>query len=134
MNDLETQFSGLVGLTIDERKSLMKMGNKSEAFCRQTMSLLAQNPRLVPASVPVVDSQQLLGAVDQLRPRMQRLQRLGERVTDTEMAAGSAVMRTALQGYALLKVSGQNQGLVALRETIGTRFSRKPRVVEAKAA
>lgn len=134
LNELETQLSGLVGLTIDERKSLMKMGNKSEAFCRQTVSLLGLNPQMVPASLHLTDSQQLLGGMDQLRPRMQRLQRLGERMTDTDMAAGATVMRTALQGYALLKVSGKNQGLEALRETLGTRFSRKPRVVVAKAA
>lgn len=134
LNELEMQFSGLVGLTIDERKSLMKMGNKSEAFCRQTVSLLGQNPQMVPASLHLADSQQLLGGMDQLRPRMQRLQRLGERMTDTDMAAGATVMRTALQGYALLKVSGKNQGLEALRETIGARFSRKPKVVVAKAA
>ena len=65
---------------------------------------------------------------------MQRLQRLGERVVDTDMAAGAVVMRTALQGYALLKVSGKNQGLEGLRETVGERFARKPRVTEAKAA
>ena len=50
------------------------------------------------------------------------------------MAAGAAIMQTALQGYALLKVSGRNQGLESLRETIGVRFARKPKPVEAKAA
>ena len=134
LSELETQFDGLIGLTNDERRALMKMGSKSETFCRQTMSLLVQNPQLVPASVPLATSQQLLGAMDQLRPRMQRLQRLGERVVDTDMAAGATVMRTALQGYALLKVSGKNQGLEGLRETVGERFARKPRVTEAKAA
>ena len=70
--ELETQFSALIGLTNDERRALTKMGSKSETFCRQTMSLLAQNPQLVPASLPLATSQQLLGAMDQLRPRMSR--------------------------------------------------------------
>lgn len=134
LSELETQFAGLIGLTNDERRALMKMGNKSETFCRQTMSLLSQNPQLVPPSLPLATSQQLLDAMDELRPRMQRLQRLGERVVDTDMAAGATVMRTALQGYALLKVSGKNQGLEGLRETVGERFARKPRAAEAKAA
>jgi len=134
LSELETQFAGLIGLTNDERRALMKMGNKSETFCRQTMSLLSQNPQLVPPSLPLATSQQLLDAMDELRPRMQRLQRLGERVVDTDMAAGATVMRTALQGYALLKVSGKNQGLEGLRETVGERFARKPRAMEAKAA
>jgi len=134
ITELETQFAGLVGLTADQRRMLTKMGNKSEAFCRQTISLLGQNPQLVPESVRLADSRQLLAALDELRPRMQRLQRLGERIADTDTAVGSAVMQTALQGYALLKVTGRNQGLEALRESVGERFARKPRTPEAKAA
>ena len=134
ITELETQFAGLVGLTADQRRALTKMGNKSEAFCRQTMSLLGQNPQLVPESVRLADSRQLLEALDELRPRMQRLQRLGERIADTDTAVGSAVMQTALQGYALLKVTGRNQGLEGLRESVGERFARKPRTPEAKAA
>lgn len=134
ITELETQFAGLVGLTVGQRRTLTKMGNKSEAFCRQTMSLLGQNPQLVPESVRLADSRQLLAALDELRPRMQRLQRLGERIADTDTAVGSAVMQTALQGYALLKVTGRNQGLEALRESVGERFARKPRTPEAKAA
>jgi len=134
LTELETQFAGLVGLTADQRRALTKMGNKSEAFCRQTMSLLGQNPQLVPESVRLADSRQLLEALDELRPRMQRLQRLGERIADTDTAVGSAVMQTALQGYALLKVTGRNQGLEGLRESVGERFARKPRTPEAKAA
>jgi len=134
LTELETQFAGLVGLTADQRRALTKMGNKSEAFCRQTMSLLGQNPQLVPESVRLADSRQLLEALDDLRPRMQRLQRLGERIADTDTAVGSAVMQTALQGYALLKVTGRNQGLEGLRESVGERFARKPRTPEAKAA
>jgi hypothetical protein len=76
----------------------------------------------------------LLEALDELRPRMQRLQRLGERIVDTDTAVGAAVMQTALQGYALLKVSGRSQGLEALRESVGVRFARRTRPPEAKAA
>ena len=134
LSELETQFAGLIGLTNDERRALMKMGSKSETFCRQTMSLLVQNPQLVPASVPLATSQQLLDAMDELRPRMQRLQRLGERVVDTDMAAGATVMRTALQGYALLKVSGKNQGLDGLRKELSSRWSKTRRAAEPAVA
>ncbi|MEO7324352.1 MAG: hypothetical protein ABIW82_05950, partial [Dokdonella sp.] len=63
-----------------------------------------------------------------------RLQRLSERSNDTGLALGSDVMATALQGYALLKVVGKNQGLEALRKSLGTRFSRSSRQPETKAA
>ena len=111
-----------------------KMGEKSETFCRQTLSLLEQNPQVVPPSVVVADAKADLVALDQWRPRMLRLQRLGERAADTGTALGSDVMATALQGYALLKVVGKNQGLEGLRQSLGTRFRRSSRPAERKAA
>ena len=38
-------------------------------------------------------------------------------------------MQVASQGYALLKVSGRNQGLEGLRKDLGTRFAKSPRQV-----
>ena len=73
-------------------------------------------------------------ALDRLRPRMQRLQRLAERGADSETALGSDIMRCALDGYALLKVAGRNQGLEGLRKELGTRFAKTSRVPEEKPA
>ena len=103
------------------------MGDKSETFCRQTLNVLMQNPQIVPPSVNVRGAEADMVALDRLRPRLQRLQRLTERATDTEIALGSDVMNCALQGYALLKVSGKNQGLEGLRRELGTRFAKSPR-------
>jgi hypothetical protein len=43
-------------------------------------------------------------------------------------------MTTALQGYALLRVSGKNQGLEGLRKELGARFAKGPRQAEATPA
>ena len=78
-----------------------------------------------------------------LLPRRRRLsparrrwlrRRLSEKVTDTGTALGSDVMSTALEGYALLKVIGKRQGLTALRDSLGTRFVKRSRATEEKAA
>lgn len=132
--EIESQLSGLVALTMDQRKSLTKMGEKSETFCRQTLSLLDQNRQVVPPSIGLEDAMSDMLTLDQLRPRLQRLLRLGERAADTESALGNDVMVTSLQGYALLKVVGKNQALEGLRKTLGTRFSRAARPAEPKAA
>jgi len=134
LNELEAQFAALVAMPAGERRRLMKMGDKSEAFCRQTLSLLGQNRQLVPQSMGLADVQQSLDALDWMRPRMQRLIRLGERLSNTDTVVGSTIMQASLQGYALLKVAGRNQGLEGLRETLGARFSRRSKVPEAKAA
>lgn len=121
---LETELQGLISLTPDQRKSLYRMGPKSEAFCRQTLTVLGENPQVIPPSLDLADAQADLAVLDQLRPRLARLQRLSERWEDSQDALGSDVMSFALEGYALLKVSGRNQGLEGLRKALSTRFAR----------
>lgn len=124
---IETRLRGLQSLQADERRALVKMGDKSEAFCRQTLMALVQNPQVVPPSLDVAEATDDLRAIDALRPRLARLQRLTERVADTEIALGSDVMMAALEGYALLKVSGRGQGLEGLRQNLSYRFGSGPR-------
>lgn len=130
LSNLEMELSGLVAMNAAQRRKLMRMGDKSEAFCRQTLSVLAQNPQVVPPSLDLAGAQADLVTLDRLRPRLQRLQRLAERATDSDTALGSDVMRCALNGYALLKVAGRNQGLEGLRKELGSRFAKSGRAPE----
>ena len=134
LTDLETQLSGLIAMNAAQRRTLKHMGDKSESFCRQALSVLEQNPQVVPPSLGLRDALADLEALDRLRPRLQRLLRLTERASDTDTALGSDVMQVALQGYALLKVAGKNQGLEGLRKDLGTRFAKSARQVEAATA
>jgi hypothetical protein len=45
---LENALEGLIALTPEQRRGLVRMGQKSEAFCRQTITVLAQNPQVIP--------------------------------------------------------------------------------------
>lgn len=130
LTNLETALGGLIALDPDEARSLVKMGQKSEAFVRQTLGILGQNPQIVPPSLELAHAQADLIALDRLRPVLIRLQRLAERGHDTETALGSDMMDVALQGYALLKVSGRQQGLDGLRQDLGSRFARNRRPAE----
>jgi hypothetical protein len=125
ISTLEGELQGLVDLSADERRGLPKMGDKSEAFCRQTLNVLAQNPQVVPPSLDLAEAQRDLQALDTLRSRSLRLRQLVGRVEDTELALGSDVMSAALDGYALLKVLGKGSGLEALRKEVGARFAKK---------
>ena len=119
---LETALTQLIALEAAERKRLPKMGGKSEAFCRQTLSVVALNPQVVNPSLGLAGAQADLAALDALRPRRQRIQKLVERMQDTETLLGSDVMATALEAYGLLKISGKSQGLSALRAGLSSRF------------
>ena len=127
LTELETQLAGLITLSAPARRSVRRMGPKSEAFCRQTLRVLEQNPQIVPPNVSPADAMADLTAQEQLRPRMIRLSRLSERASDTDVALGSDVMTVALQGYGLLKLSGRAEGLEPLRQELGVRFSKASR-------
>ena len=131
LTQLEAAFTGLIALQGEERIGMNRMGVKSEQFCRQTLGILGLNPQIVPASVKVTDAQADLIALDRLRPRLQRLQKLVERAQDSQDALGSDIMSLSLEGYALLKIAGKNQGLEALRKDLSIRFNRsKPMTLE----
>jgi hypothetical protein len=122
---LENEFSDLVELSTYERRHLIKMGDKSEAFCRQTLTLLDQNRQMVPPSFNLADAQSDLATHDLLRPLFTRLRQLISRADSTEMALGSDIMSAALEGYALAQMFGKGAELEALRETMSMRLSRK---------
>lgn len=115
-----------VALDPDTRRGLHKMGDKSEAFVRQTLTVLAQNRHIVPPSLQLDEALGDLAALDVIRPLLARLQQLTERLRDTEMALGSDLMVAGTEGYALLKLTGAQQGLDAQVREIGQRW-RTPR-------
>lgn len=127
LDALESSLAVLTHLSLQERRALPKMAEKSEDFCRRTLTVLSQNPQIVPPGLDVAQAQRGLEQLGALRVRTARLRRLLGRAEDSEMAVGSEVMNASLEGYALLKVLGWGPGLDALCEDIGARFYRTPR-------
>ena len=130
LTQLETQLAGLISLSASAKRSVQRMGQKSEAFCRQTLRVLEQNPQIVPPNVPLADGLADLTALDVLRPIMVRLSRLTDRASDTQTALGSDVMALALRGYSLLKLTGRSEGLGSLRQQLSSRFAKSARQTE----
>jgi len=124
LSSLEASLTPLVALTPDQRQGLVKMGDKSEAFCRQAGHVFSENPGILPASFDASSYQRDIAALDSLRPRILRLSKLYQRAQDTEMALGSDLMTNALQGYAFLKVAGRGQGMDEMRKMLSARFAR----------
>ena len=124
---LEASMAGLIALTPELRHQLTKMGDKSEAFCRQAGHLFGQNPGVLPRNFDLDGYQRDLATLDALRPRLVRLATLYQRALDTEMAIGSDLMTNALEGYAVLKVAGKGAGLDEARKALSARFAREGR-------
>ena len=106
LTTLEARLAGLISLRAEGQCGMAKMGDSSEAFCRQTLARLAQNPQIVPQGFDLAEAQADLAAADALHPRLLRLRRLSERAEDSELALGCDVMVAALQGHALLEAAG----------------------------
>lgn len=124
---LETQLAGLVALAPGSKRRMQPMGERSEAFCRQALRVLSENPQVVPPNVDVADALRDLSMRDALRPRSIRLARLMSRMEDTDYALGTDAMTVATQGYGLLKLVGKTEGLDAARKDLGSRFAKRRR-------
>lgn len=122
---LENHLGGLIALDPKKRQNLTKMGNKSEAFCRQAVVVFSENTEVLPRNFDLQGFQRDLATIDALRPAMVRLNRLAERLQDTDMALGSDLMTNALEGYAVLKVAGKGKGLDNMRQALSARFARR---------
>jgi hypothetical protein len=131
---LRRVFTPFVALQPDDRVEMTKMWPKSRDFCEQTLTLLENNPQIVPPSLGLAEALADRTALEQLRPRLQQLRQLVEKADDTEMALGSDMMAIALEGYRLLDVAGKGEALKSARRELSTRFARKRRVAEAEPA
>ncbi len=124
---LETKLGAkLLDLTTEQRISLNKMGDKSEAFCRQSLIVGRQNVAELTtrATTGLTAAEGDLVNCDKVRPRLTRLTSLTEKADDTEMALGSDVMEYSLFQYGFLSAIGAGAGLDELYRQLGLRFAR----------
>jgi len=119
----------LLDLTVEQRSRLTKMGDKSEAFCRQALVTGRQNAAKLPTdtAADLTAEEADLAALDKLRPRLARLTALTEKADDSEVATGSDIMVFSLTLYGILKAIGAGGGLDALKAQMGARFARGPK-------
>ena len=132
LETLRRVLAPMVALETQQRRELFKMGDKSEAFCRQTLAVLAANPQIVPPNLGLAEAQADLAALDALRPRVLQLQQLAERADDSMLALGSDLMSVSLEGYGLLKVSRRSGALKTARRALSARFMRGARGEETE--
>ena len=123
---LEQRFSRLIALDAKERRRLYKMGNKTEKFCREALTVLDKNRQLASPAMDLNGALTALRTIDELRPRTKQILRLAERMRDTELALGAEVATTARQGYNALGEYGAQHGLTGMRQALAVRFKKRP--------
>jgi hypothetical protein len=131
---IKTKLPFLMDLTVEERKTMPKMGDKSRAFVSKALEVATQNPDFLPRAFDLDEMRRDVQLFEQLYPIVVALAQLQELVDDTAMAAGSEAYAAALQVYNYAKASGNVGGLDAVLGEMGQRFARKPRKVKSEGA
>ena len=124
---LEKELVDFVELSVEQRRELLKLGPKTEVFCRATIEVMERNPGALPADFDLNAIRQDRVAIDQVRPLLSRLRMLVSRVQDTEMALGSDLYKAALDGYRFAKATGSGAMLDELKVQASPLFKGNPK-------
>ena len=124
---LESLFDDFIELSVAQRRELLKLGPKTEVFCRATIEVMERNPGALPADFDLDAIREDRVAIDQVRPLLSRLRMLISRVQDTEMALGSDLYKAALEGYRFAKATGSGAMLDELKMQASPLFKGNPK-------
>ncbi|BAY26588.1 hypothetical protein NIES2100_64040 [Calothrix sp. NIES-2100] len=123
LQTVQKKLPFLITLSNDERRSLLKMGDKSLAFVNNSVTAAQSNREILPASFDVeelVRDYQLASALTELLTSMRQLT---EQVDDTLLAVGSEAMSSSLTVYDYVKTAAKKTpGLKTVAEQLGERF------------
>jgi hypothetical protein len=123
LQTIQNKLPFLVNLTTDERRSLVKMGDKSLAFVNNSLNAAQANRDILPASFDVEEFVQDYQLAVALTEVLTGLRQLEEQVDDTLLAVGSEAMSSSLTVYNYVKTAAKNTpGLKSLAEQLGERF------------
>ena len=121
---VEDASTFLVGITIDDRVELAKLGPKSEAFVALALETGRLNEGLLPRDLDLADLERDRAAREALRPLYERMRQLSRKLDDTMLLLGSDCYSGALAVYRALKTNGQLEGLQPVLADLGRRFAR----------
>jgi hypothetical protein len=123
LQTIQKKLPFLVTLSNEERRRLLKMGDKSLAFVNNSVTAAQSNREILPASFDVeelVRDYQLASALTELLTSMRQIT---EQVDDTLLAVGSEAMSSSLTVYDYVKTAAKKTpGLKTVAEQLGERF------------
>lgn len=117
----------LIGLTTAERRSLVKLGSKSQTFVEKALDIATEHSGLMPRSLDEAEikaAQRDIDLFEALHPILQNISQLRELIGDTQMIAGSEAYATARTAYKSAKLNGKNMGLDEVINDLSRQFQR----------
>jgi hypothetical protein len=125
LHDIQTKLPFLIDLTVDDRRTLPKMGDRSRAFVDQGLVMATQNEGILPRNFDLEEYRRDVALVRQLEPIVLAARQLIKRIEDTYLAAGSDAYGQTLVVYQAAKLAGKDGSLAEHLDSLGKRFARK---------
>ena len=120
---MQKKLPFLVTLSPEERRKLLKMGDKSLAFVKNSVSAAQSNRDILPASFDVEELVRDYELATTLTELLTSMRQLTEQVDDTLLAVGSEAMTSSLTVYDYVKTAAKKTpGLKTVAEQLGERF------------
>lgn len=125
ITQVETNLAFLINLTPQERQALPKMGSATQSFVSKALEIAENNPQFVPPYVDVPAMQKDYDLAMRLQGIEMQLASLLEKVSDTNLAAGSEAYVTGLTIYNSIKAAAKVNvpGAKALSAELAERFA-----------
>lgn len=134
INLIKTKMPFLTNMTAEERKSLNKMGDRSQAFVTKALEVARQNPDILPRSFDLEEMRLDIELFEALYPIVAAFAQLEGMLDDTYKLVGSEAYTAALKVYNYAKASGDEAGLAPAIEELGQRFARRQKKEKAQPA
>ena len=125
MADIQAKMPFMIDLTVDDRRSLPKLGDKSRAFVDHGLVLATQNEGILPRNFDLDEYRRDVALVRQLEPVVLAMRQLMKRLEDTYMAAGSDAYSQTLVVYQVAKLAGKCGALDEHLDSLARRFAHK---------
>lgn len=126
---LQRKLPFLINMTLDERRTHLKMGDRSVPFVGKSLDYSQTNNHLVPPFLDVTEFDKDMVLINQLTQIERPLLSLAEGINDTKLLAGSEAFSAALLFYQAVKLAAQMNipGVKSIYEDLRARFpSRGP--------
>jgi hypothetical protein len=113
-----------VGLSSEDRKSIAKIGRKSQTFTEGALDMAEEHPELMPSGISIEGARRDMDLFVALNPVVQKLGELYHLAEDTQTIAGSEAFAAARVAYNSAKSFGAGMGLDDVIKDLSLRFKR----------
>ena len=127
ITSVETATQFFVSLAPAERKSMVKLGPKSEDFVRHAMEAGRLNSDIVPSALEIAEMDRDKAIRDAMVFFGQRLDALQWKARDTSMVAGAYLLGASMVIYRALQANGRAAGLDEVLGRLSARWDRPSR-------